>query len=158
MAPWVGVVMGGGMLKIEPLSRGYLEQVAQISATAPDPWALQELEKAMDTKTRRVYVAVLDGAPVGFCCFFALYDSADLEIIAVHKDYRRKGVAKALLAHAKDELVGMGVRRVLLEVRKSNSAAIAFYASLGCKTLATRQDMYAKPVEDGLLMALSLAQ
>jgi ribosomal-protein-alanine N-acetyltransferase len=54
------------------------------------------------------------------------------------------------------ELSRADVREVLLEVRESNQAARAFYASLGFVDDGRRRGYYADPVEDAVLLRLRL--
>ena len=70
--------------------------------------------------------------------------------IAVSENYRRKGIARALLQKMLSDL--SGADSVTLEVRKSNAAAIALYESFGFERVGERRGFYEKPTEDALLM------
>jgi ribosomal-protein-alanine N-acetyltransferase len=45
----------------------------------------------------------------------------------------------------------MGINRAVLEVRASNTAALALYESLGFKPAGKRRDYYSEPDEDALI-------
>ncbi len=51
--------------------------------------------------------------------------------LAIHPDYRRRGLGKKLLDKALDELAKAGAPRTHLFVWKENQTAIDFYRSLG---------------------------
>ena len=70
--------------------------------------------------------------------------------IAVSENYRRKGIARALLQKMLSDL--SCADSVTLEVRKSNAAAIALYESFGFEHVGERRGFYEKPTEDALLM------
>ncbi|MGC8759450.1 MAG: GNAT family N-acetyltransferase [Bryobacteraceae bacterium] len=70
---------------------------------------------------------------------------AELLNLAVHPEARRRGLGRALLAL----LAG---RKVWLEVRESNQAAIRFYESQGFRVYGRRRQYYRRPVEDAVLM------
>jgi ribosomal protein S18 acetylase RimI-like enzyme len=51
--------------------------------------------------------------------------------LAVHAEYRRKGIATMLMRSAEQGLEALGCPKVNLQVRATNSAVISFYRSLG---------------------------
>jgi GNAT superfamily N-acetyltransferase len=51
--------------------------------------------------------------------------------VAVHPDYRRKGIARALTAAALEQAENRHVRSVWLQVRDNNEPAVRLYESLG---------------------------
>ena len=141
-------------LTILPLTAEALPACAKIAAAAPDPWSLGDLQRVLMDENHRSFAAWQAGEMVGFASFLVLADTADLEMVAVAPDQRRRGVAKQLLSHALSQLQNSGVRRVLLELRASNAGAMALYRQLGFAPLSRRPGMYAHPREDGMLMAL----
>ncbi|OGW19607.1 MAG: hypothetical protein A2077_05525 [Nitrospirae bacterium GWC2_46_6] len=76
--------------------------------------------------------------------------------LAVHPDYRKRGIAKMLLTDAIEELRLCGCRFFYLEVRVSNHAAKKLYKGLGFRTVGTRKGYYMNPVEDAVLMMREL--
>ena len=68
--------------------------------------------------------------------------------LAVAPDFRRKGVARALLDRALEAFCG----EVFLEVRESNGVAKKFYKSLGFKELSKRKGYYDNPPETAIVM------
>jgi len=81
--------------------------------------------------------------------------------IGVRRDWRRQGVARALLASAVDAARASGVlRRLTLRVFESNTAALRLYESTGFRLEGRRrgQVRIGDRYEDDLLMALELRQ
>lgn len=77
----------------------------------------------------RVYVAEVDGSVAGFATWAARADGTiELEDLFVDPDYRRRGIATALVSHVADVLRARGVRS--LEVT-ANPHAEVFYSAAG---------------------------
>ena len=51
--------------------------------------------------------------------------------LAVRQQYRRQGIARALMEQAEQSLIALGCPKVNLQVRMNNTAVIAFYKALG---------------------------
>ncbi len=75
-------------------------------------------------------------------------DEREILNLAVAPDFRRKGVARELLASAFKGFRG----GVFLEVRESNGVAQEFYKSLGFKELSKRPGYYDSPPETAIVM------
>jgi [ribosomal protein S18]-alanine N-acetyltransferase len=74
-------------------------------------------------------------------------DEAEILNLAVDPDYRRRGLARKLLAAAFRQ-----PRTFFLEVRQSNTAAQSLYRSLGFTECGRRPGYYRNPDEDAVLM------
>lgn len=95
------------------------------------------------------------------CCVVSqLFDEAEILDVAVSPDWRRRGIAEALLQQL---IAGLPqeISHVLLEVRASNRAARSLYRKLGFREDGLRKNYYPAAGgarEDALLMSLSLAR
>lgn len=76
--------------------------------------------------------------------------------VAVREEYRRRGIARALLSSILEQAKHKGAHKAFLEVRASNVAAQALYAQRGFEALGKRRNYYSQPVEDALVMAVTL--
>ena len=93
----------------------------------------------------------------GFAAFHQLFDDADLRNLAVGPEYRRRGVARALIEAACDRLRQTGTKRLFLEVRVSNEPALSLYQALGFVLHSRRKDYYRNPDEDAYVLCLELS-
>jgi ribosomal-protein-alanine N-acetyltransferase len=81
----------------------------------------------------------------GFLMLRFAADEAELITVAVDPRWRNKGVGKALLKAALDDLATTPARRLFLEVAADNSAAIRLYDRYGFAKISERQGYYARP-------------
>ncbi|MGH8495012.1 MAG: ribosomal protein S18-alanine N-acetyltransferase [Gammaproteobacteria bacterium] len=86
--------------------------------------------------------------------------------LCVREALRRCGYGRRMLAHLLDLAIAAGARRVWLEVRRSNEAAVGLYSAAGFVEVGVRRDYYrsvdrahgaSRGVrEDALVLALGL--
>ena len=72
--------------------------------------------------------------------------------VAVHPDFRRRGIGQMLVTALADELKQAGNRCLTLEVRASNAPAIAMYQKLGFEQVGLRKNYYRNPREDAKIL------
>lgn len=93
---------------------------------------------------------------LGFAAFQRVIDEAELLNMAVDPDHQNRGVGRALLEEAHKRLLRVGAKRLYLEVRRSNAAALQLYYSLGFGLHSLRKDYYRDPPEDAYVLCLVL--
>jgi ribosomal-protein-alanine N-acetyltransferase len=116
------------------------------------------VEEELGRPWARVWAARLaeGAAPVGFLVAWHVADELHVLNVATAPPIRRRGVARALMDEALAYAAGERVRIVLLEVRRSNRAAIKLYRGLGFTALGVRPRYYADNDEDAIEMILAL--
>ena len=72
------------------------------------------------------------------------------------EDERQAGVGSALVRHLAAEAAASGAVSLLLEVRESNTPARRLYEKIGFRVQGRRKDYYRAPLEDALVIRLSL--
>lgn len=100
-----------------------------------------------------ICVACLDGDRlVGYCTVLFVLDEAQIIDLATHAEHRRCGVARKIMELVLCECTKREASTLSLEVRRSNSAAINLYSSLGFEIVGERRGFYSSPREDALVM------
>ncbi len=119
------------------------------------PWTRGNFADALDSG----YVCRVDeaenGGIRGYAILMPAADEAELLNIGVAAAQQRKGLGRAILAEMLDVARARQLRRVFLEVRPSNAAAIALYRSAGFGGTGVRRDYYRN--EDGSEDAVTMA-
>jgi [ribosomal protein S18]-alanine N-acetyltransferase len=150
----------GAAVRIRRMAEADLDCVMEIAEGLKEAprWTRAAYQAAMDVggTLRRVALVAKTGDLAGFAVASVVAPEAELETIAVAREWQRKGVAQRLFAALIEELSAAGVKDVLLEVRGSNEAAIGLYRVLGFQESGRRRGYYADPVEDAVLFRLRL--
>lgn len=91
-----------------------------------------------------------DGTMVGladWACRWPTPATCYIGLLQVRPGHRRKGVATALLAHAREAALAGGCRQLMLAVIARNGPARAFWERLGFQWLTPRRAVRATPLE-----------
>lgn len=116
------------------------------------PWSEESIRAMFSEKGYWNLTARDDGSLVGYIGMKAVLDEADITNVAVDLDRRRQGIGKMLLRGLLAKAGELGIRRIFLEVRVSNTAARALYEQAGFRTVDVRKNYYEKPKEDAYIM------
>jgi ribosomal-protein-alanine N-acetyltransferase len=95
-----------------------------------------------------------DDIVLGFVLAWTAADEVHLLDLAVDPGARRRGVGRELVAQVLAHAREIGARLVLLEVRRSNEAAIALYRSAGFSENGVRRGYYSDNGEDAVEMSV----
>lgn len=86
------------------------------------------------------FFGAFDGSVLmGYACLEIAFETAYLSNIAVKPVFRRKGVGELLLRRCAVVAADRGALRIVLDVRKSNFAAIALYKKAGYTEVCLRK-------------------
>ncbi len=140
---------------IRPTVLADLEAICRIERdTFTMPWSENAFLSALRDGNYVYLTAVAEDTQevIGYCSYLRSFETADITNMAVHSDFRGKGVGKALLTALMDKGYALGIERFTLEVRAGNTPAIHLYESLGFRTEGIRKNFYALPTEDAWIM------
>lgn len=134
-----------------------LEQEAHTAAH----WSEREYDALFSPEAprRMALVAIAEedcGRIHGFVIARCAGPEWEIENVVVAGGWRRTGVASALLRELLRAARG-GATSVELEVRESNVTARQLYEKLGFSEIGRRTCYYRDPLEDGLLLRISIA-
>ena len=81
----------------------------------------------------------------GFAVGQIILDEAELFLIMTKPEYRKQGLGHRLLATFEQQVFQNAVRRIILEVADTNTAARALYSTNGYQQIAVRKNYYTFP-------------
>ena len=132
------------------------EHVAQVAALEKlcfrDPWSENSVASELNNPLSLWLVAVDGERVAGYVGSQTVMEESDMMNVAVHPDYRKQGIATALIVGLVEELRKRGSRCLTLEVRASNETAISVYRKLEFREVGLRRNYYRNPREDALIL------
>jgi ribosomal-protein-alanine N-acetyltransferase len=139
-------------IRIETMSPGDGSAVAAIDG--PTRMTEEQILAELQRPWARIWVAREERGVAAYVVAWHVADELHVLNVATRADRRRRGIARALMDHLVDHAREKHVKHVLLEVRRSNVAAIALYRGLGFFAMGVRARYYPDD-EDAIEMVLA---
>jgi [ribosomal protein S18]-alanine N-acetyltransferase len=140
------------------LRRAAVSDLAAVSAieraSFSDPWTQSAFASLVSSDAHFTVAATPSpgGSVLGYVVAWFAGGQGDVANIAVAPEARGRGVGARLLDDALRAAAAAGARELYLEVRESNAAARALYASRGFEEVGRRRNYYRRPAEDALVL------
>lgn len=116
------------------------------------PWSEKAFEEELENNPYSYYVVYEEQGVIGYLGLWVVDTTIQITTLGVDSAHQRKGIARQLLSYMVEYAQSNGISLITLEVRPSNQAAKALYASFEFKTVALRKHYYTHPDEDAELM------
>ena len=140
-------------MMIVKMNEGHVPAVAELETICfSDPWSENSVASELTNKLSLWLVAEEDGRVAGYIGSQTVCNETDMMNVAVHPDFRRRGIAEALIIALVEQLKVEESHCLTLEVRASNVPAIALYEKLGFEEIGRRKNYYRNPREDALIL------
>lgn len=132
-----------------------LPQVTAIEyASFPSWWSEDDFRKVLRQRDCIGLVAVAGFDVVGYIVYELHKKRLHVLNLAVHPDWRGRGIGKQMVDRLKSKLSAdrFSRRKIMLEIRERNLPGQLFFRSLGFKAITTFSDFYIDSDEDAYLM------
>ena len=142
-------------MTILPMQQSHIAAIAALEqACFSEPWSAAALAEELDNSLAVFLVAVEGDTVLGYVGMHHVLDEGFITNVAVSPDARRRGVARALLAHLAAYGKAHSLYRITLEVRVGNTPARTLYESEGYVLDGIRPKFYSQPTEDAAIYSL----
>lgn len=140
-------------MTIESMTVDDIAQVAEIERQIFSiPWSEKAFRDSMESDNTIYIVAKENDNVAGYAGMYLSFEEGNITNVAVNPLSRRKGIGEKIVRDILNRAYEKGVRDVFLEVRETNSVAIALYEKIGFKKEGIRKNFYDKPRENALIM------
>ncbi|MFH0975213.1 MAG: ribosomal protein S18-alanine N-acetyltransferase [Spirochaetota bacterium] len=140
--------------KISAAEPGEIDSILKIEKESfKSSWSIEGLLSELSSPNSHFIVAELDGEIVGYALsWLVVGDEIHLLKLAVSSGFRKRGIARALVAHIINNFKAASV--ILLEVREKSIEARSFYKKLGFIENGMRKNYY--PDDNAILIEKKL--
>ena len=142
-------------IQIVPMNADHLEELEKLERICfSRPWSRKMLAEELANQCAAFLVAQdsITQQVMGYAGLLVMADEGYITNVAVFPEFRRQGVAAKLIAVFENFARGNKLAFLTLEVRPSNTAAIALYKGFGFEEVGRRKNYYDLPKEDALIL------
>lgn len=134
----------------------YITNIAELEKVSfPNPWGPEEIEYELKNLYSFNSILLINNDFGGYIFSHILFDEANINKFCILERIRRKGIGSYLLENFLNELKKKKIKRVFLEVRSNNIAAIGLYEKYGFTINRVRKNYYSTN-EDAYEMKLNI--
>jgi len=141
-----------------PMDINYLTKVYELELESYDfPWTKEILRDCILYKYDS-FVVVLNDNLIGYIISKITYPETHILNLTVKKNFRKKGIGKALIELIISDARLRNSENIILEVRANNTDAQSLYKKLNFEVIGTRKDYYESKNgrEDAYVLNLNL--
>ena len=144
-----------------------IPQIAAIEKQVfPSPWSEAAFKSELEDNVMANYLVLVKPAEKGengetvlaYGGIWQIFDEGHITNIAVRPDYQGQKLGKILLHAMREWCLANGMAHMTLEVRPSNSRALALYRKMGFVEAGRRKGYYEENKEDAIIMWLHLPE
>ena len=142
------------MITIKRMTNAHVSHVAELETLCfgSAAWSEKSITSELSNELALWLVAEEEDCVLGYVGSQTVFPETDMMNIAVHPDYRRRGIAEQLVVRLVEELKARGNHSLMLEVRVSNEPARKLYEKLGFQQVGLRKNYYRNPKEDACIL------
>jgi len=146
--------LDAGPIVVGPMRRRHLRGVLGIeNRNSPRGWSLGLFMSELSYRDARVYlVAKHRNRVIGFAGLLFAADDGHITTVSVDPEWQQRKVATRMMMVLVERALERGVEALTLEVRPSNTSAVALYQRFGFVPVGVRKDYYRETDEDALVM------
>jgi len=135
-----------------------LEKILEIERKSFSfPWTYNIFFRELTlNRSARYFVLEKDKKIIGYLGLWLMRNGIHITNIAIDKEFRRKGYGGKFLKFVEEKAAVQGIKRISLEVRKSNHIAQNMYRKFGYKVIKIWRNYYREEREDALVMEKKL--
>ncbi len=145
-------------LIIRPMEIDDLEKILEIERKSFSfPWTYNIFFHELTlSRYARYFILEKDKRIIGYLGFWLMRDNIHITNIAIAEKFRRKGYGGKFLKFIEEEAIVHKIKKISLEVRKSNYIAQNMYRKFGYEVIKMWRNYYREEKEDALVMEKKL--
>ena len=130
------------MISIKQINKEDIDLCYELDSNTISLWSKEQWTNEFKKDGTKIFGLLLENLVIGICVFQVVLDEAQINYIAVKKNYRGKGFGSELMNYLIERCEQLNITKLLLEVSESNIVADEFYSRFDFSTVGIRRNYY----------------
>ena len=130
------------MISIKHISEKDIDLCYELDSNTISLWSKKQWTDELKKEGIKVFGLFLSNLVIGICVFHVVFDEAQINFFAVNHKYRKKGFGSHLMSFLIKQCEKLNLKKLILEVSRSNITAERFYSRFDFFTVGIRKNYY----------------
>ena len=130
------------MISIKQINETYIDLCFELDSNTVSLWSKKQWTKEFKKDGTKIFGLLIKNLVIGICVFQVVLDEAQINYFVVHENFRNRGFGSQLMSFLIKQCEKLNLKKLLLEVSRSNVTAERFYSRFDFSTVGIRKNYY----------------
>ena len=130
------------MLSVKQINENYIDLCFELDSNTICLWSKNQWSNEFKKEGTKIIGLLASNLVIGICVFQVVLDEAQINYFVVHKNFRNRGFGSHLMSFLIKQCEKLNLKKLLLEVSRSNITAEKFYSRFDFSTVGIRKNYY----------------
>ena len=130
------------MISIKQINENYIDLCFELDSNTLSLWSKKQWANEFRKEGTKIFGLLISNFVIGICVFQVVLDEAQINYFVVHQKFRNRGFGSHLMSFLVKQCEKLNLKKLLLEVSRSNFTAERFYSRFDFSTVGIRKNYY----------------
>ena len=130
------------MISIKQINENYIDLCFELDSNTISLWSKKQWTKEFKKDGTKIFGLLIKNLVIGICVFQVVLDEAQINYFVVHENFRNRGFGSHLMSFLIKQCEKLYLKKLILEVSRSNITAERFYSRFDFFTVGIRKNYY----------------
>ena len=130
------------MISIKQINENDIDSCFELDSNTISLWSKKQWTNEFKKEGTKIFVLLISNLIIGICVFQVVLDEAQINYFVIHQKFRKRGFGSHLMSYLIKQCEKLNLRKLLLEVSRSNINAERFYSNFAFSTVGIRKNYY----------------
>ena len=130
------------MISVKQINENYIDLCFELDSNTISLWSKKQWTKEFKKDGTKIFGLLIKNLVIGICVFQVVLDEAQINYFVVHENFRNRGFGSHLMSFLIKQCEKLNLKKLILEVSRSNITAERFYSRFDFFTVGIRKNYY----------------